>query len=193
MTATTKVYPEWVQAQRKRGTTVKKKGDTYYLYKRTSKRIPGKKYPQPVDTYIGIITPEGVIPSNKRKVSLAEIEVWEYGFSKAIWDLCPEDWKKPLGGDWEDVLKIIILKWSPNSHLGRANDLKAERDFHYQFPSQASSLGRRFHRAHGMDIGELECLKTIYLVSLEGKTVVSKINPEQRVLIDRLGLEMEAR
>ena len=56
MASTEKVYPAWVQAQRIRGTTVKKKGDSYYLYKRTSKRVPGKKYPQPVDTYIGIIT-----------------------------------------------------------------------------------------------------------------------------------------
>ncbi|MCL0201882.1 DUF2452 domain-containing protein [Klebsiella pneumoniae] len=63
MTAAEKRYPDWVQEQRTRGTTVKKKGDTYYLYKRTSRRVPGKKYPQPVDTYIGIITPEGVIKS----------------------------------------------------------------------------------------------------------------------------------
>ncbi|SDB58912.1 hypothetical protein [Butyrivibrio sp. INlla16] len=42
---TEKVYPEWVQAQRVKGTTIKKKGDSYYLYKRTSKRVPGKKYP----------------------------------------------------------------------------------------------------------------------------------------------------
>jgi len=38
-----KVYPEWVQQQRTKGTTVKKVGNTYYLYKRTSKRVPGKK------------------------------------------------------------------------------------------------------------------------------------------------------
>ena len=50
MPVTEKRYPDWVQAQRTRGTTVKKKGDTYYLYKRTSRRVPGKKYPQPVDT-----------------------------------------------------------------------------------------------------------------------------------------------
>lgn len=39
------VYPEWVQEQRVKGTTVKKVGNTYYLYKRTSKRIPGKNTP----------------------------------------------------------------------------------------------------------------------------------------------------
>lgn len=53
----------------------------------------GKKYPQPVDTYIGLITPDGVIESHKRKISLTDIEVWEYGYSKAVFDLCPSDWK----------------------------------------------------------------------------------------------------
>ncbi len=119
MPATPVTYPDWVQAYRSRGTTIKKKGDAYYLYKRTSKRVPGKKYPQPVDTYIGIITPDGVVRTNKKKVTVTDIEVWEYGFSKAVWDLCPDSWKKPLGGDWEDVLRIILLKWSPTSYLGR--------------------------------------------------------------------------
>ena len=110
MPVTEKKYPDWVQKYRIKGTTVKKKGDSYYLYKRTSRRVKGKKYPQPVDTYIGVITPEGVIQSNKRKVSLTDAEVWEYGFSKAVWELCPDDWKKPLGDDWQDVLSIILLK-----------------------------------------------------------------------------------
>ncbi len=50
MPKTGKTYPDWVQEYRVRGTTVKKKGEKYYLYKRTSRRVPGKKYPQPVDT-----------------------------------------------------------------------------------------------------------------------------------------------
>lgn len=76
------IYPEWVQEQRVKGTTVKKIGGTYYLYKRTSKRVPGKKYPQPVDTYVGIITPDGVIESKKKKLATTSIEVKEYGFRK---------------------------------------------------------------------------------------------------------------
>ena len=82
MPVTEKKYPDWVQKHRTKGTTVKKRGDSYYLYKRTSRRVKGKKYPQPVDTYIGVITPEGVIQSNKRKVDLTDAEVWEYGFQK---------------------------------------------------------------------------------------------------------------
>ena len=127
MPVTEKKYPDWVQKYRIKGTTVKKKGDSYYLYKRTSRRVKGKKYPQPVDTYIGVITPEGVIQSNKRKVSLTDAEVWEYGFSKAVRELCPDDWKKPLGDDWQDVLSIILLKQSPTSYIRKTRVMKKNR------------------------------------------------------------------
>ena len=190
MPMTEKRYPDWVQEQRTRGTTVKKKGDTYYLYKRTSRRVPGKKYPQPVDTYIGIITPEGVLKSEKKKISLGGIEVKEYGFSRAVWQLCPEGWKKPLGNDWEDVLSIILLKWSPETYLLKERILKTERDFHYQFPAQASSLSRRLYKEYGVGLEELQMLKSIYLLYFEKEKVVSKINPEQEELLGKIGVEL---
>ena len=84
MPKTGKTYPDWVQEYRTRGTTVKKNGEKYYLYKRTSRRVPGKKYPQPVDTYIGVITPEGVQKSDKKKVTLTDASVKEFGFSRAV-------------------------------------------------------------------------------------------------------------
>ena len=169
MPATAKTYPEWVQKQRTRGTTVKKKGDSYYLYKRTSKRVPGKKYPQAVDTYIGLITPEGIVCSDKKKVSLSSIEIREYGFTKAIQELCPDSWKKPLGEDWEDVLRHIVLKWSPESYLKDEGRKKAEEELHYQFAAQAASLSRRICKKSGVDVKDLVTLKTIYLVRIEKK------------------------
>ena len=175
MPVTEKKYPDWVQKYRTQGKTVKKKGDAYYLYNRTSKRVSGKKYPQPVDTYIGIITPEGVIETNKKKVDLTDIEVWEYGFSKAITFLCPKGWKAPLGNDWEDVLKILICSWSPNSYL-KTEGIKNKEDFRYQFNVQASSYSRRFFKEYGMDMKELEILKNIYLLKIGEKQAVSKIN-----------------
>lgn len=190
MPATRKVYPDWVQAQRTRGTTVKKKGDTYYLYKRTSRRVPGKKYPQPVDTYIGVITPDGVVESGRRKISLAGIEVKEYGFSRAVWQLCPEGWKKPLGDDWEDVLSIIIRKWSPETYLVKERAIKQEGDLHYQFGAQSSSLSRRIHKEHGVDVSRLQELKSIYMVYLEKESVVSKISPEQEQLLESMGVDL---
>lgn len=190
MPVTEKRYPDWVQAQRVRGTTVKKKGDTYYLYKRTSRRVPGKRYPQPVDTYIGIITPEGIIKSEKKKVSLGGIEVREYGFSKAVWQLCPEGWKKPLGEDWEDVLSILLWKWSPETYLSKERTLKTEQDLHYQFNAQAASLSRRIYKEHGVGLKELQILRSIYLLYLEKEKVVSKVSMEQEELLTKTGVNL---
>lgn len=186
-----KKYPDWVQKYRTRGTTVKKKGDAYYLYKRTSRRVKGKKYPQPVDTYIGVITPEGVIQSNKKKVSLSDAEVWEYGFSKALWELCPEGWKKPLGDDWKDVLSSIILKCSPRSYIQRESAVKKETDFHYQFAAQTASLSRRIYKEWGVDLEELHRLDTVYLICLDKNEVISKISEEQQELLDRIKVRFE--
>ena len=191
MPATEKIYPEWVQEYRTRGMTVKKKGESYYLYKRTSKRVPGKKYPQPVDTYVGLITPNGVVYSDKKKVALSNIEVREYGFSKAVQELCPAEWKKPLGKDWENVLNIILLKHSSESYLKDKEGLKKESDFRYQFAAQSASLSRRLKNKYGVELKDLEVLKTIYLVRIEKNTVISAVSPEQRKLIDQLGLKLE--
>ena len=191
MPVTQKTYPEWVQKYREKGTTVKKKGDAYYLYKRTSKRVPGKKYPQPVDTYIGIITPDGVVETNKKKVTLTDIEVWEYGFSKAVTYLCPKGWKDPLGNDWEDILRILICDWSENSYLGM-EPIRNKSEFRYQFASQAASLSRRIYKAYKVEIKELEMLKSIYLLVMGKEKVISKITTEQHELLDRIGLKLEA-
>lgn len=184
------VYPQWVQEYRTRGMTVKKVGNAYYLYKHTSRRVPGKKYPQPVDTYVGIITPEGVIESKKKKLSLAGIEVKEYGFSQAVWQLCPEDWKKPLGEDWEDVLLIIIRKCSPESCFTKEREIKEEKDFRYSFAAQTASLSRRLYKKYGAGLEELGMLKSIYLVYFDKGKAVSKVSEEQERLLKKLGVEI---
>lgn len=190
MPKTEKKYPDWVQKQRTRGTTVKKKGDTYYLYKRTSRRVPGKKYPQPVDTYIGIVTPEGVIKSEKKKVALGEIEVREYGFSRTVWQLCPEGWKKPLGDDWEAVLLAILQKWSPETYLMKERSIKTEQEIHYQVKAQAASLSRRIYKEHGAGFQELQILKNIYLLYFGKEKVISKVSAEQEELLGKLKVEL---
>lgn len=190
MPVTEKKYPEWVQKFRTKGKTVKKKGDTYYLYSRTSKRVAGKKYPQPVDTYIGIITPDGIIESDKKKVSLSDIEVWEYGFSMAIAALCPEGWKKALGADWEEVMKIIVCDWSDASCF-RMEEMREKEEFRYQFGAQAGALMRRILKEHGVSVKELAPLKKVFVVKIGKKKVLSKIDPEQQELLNRIGLKLE--
>lgn len=191
MPKTEKTYPDWVQAYRTTGTTVKRKGDKYYLYKRTSRRVPGKQYPQAVDKYIGVITPEGVIESDKKKISTSDVEVYEYGFSHAIWQLCPREWKMPLGEDWEDVLKLIILKASPQSYMRQEKPSRSEKEMHHQMAAQMASLSRRLFKETGFGIEAFEPLKTIYLVKMKEGEIISKIYPNQKELIRALDLDME--
>ena len=193
MPRTEKKYPEWVQAQRRVGTTVKEKGGNYYLYKRTSRRVPGKKYPQPVDTYIGIITPDGVVETKRRKVTVTDIEVYEYGFSEAVLQTCPESWKKAIGEDWEEYLWTIIKGHSPSTYLSREKTVKAPEAFHHNYAVQTASLNRRMKQEAGTDLKELMELQNIYLIYLEKEPVVSHISPEQKELLERHMIRLEYR
>ena len=190
MARTEKVYPEWVQKYRERGTTIKKKGDSYYLYKRTSRRVPGKKYPQPVDTYVGIITPDGVIQTQRKRVELTDIEVRESGYSNTLWQLCPQAWKDALGDEWEDVLKTLILKWSPQSYLGKDYIERDSKEFHCSFGAQAGMLSRRIFKEYKVDLKELEILKSVYLVYIGKEEAVSRLDEAQKNLLEKLGVEL---
>ncbi len=189
-----RVYPGWVQKQKTTGTTVKKVGNNYYLYKHSSKRVPGKKNPVPVDTYIGKVTPEGIEKSGSKKVVVndAEVIVKEYGFSRSVEALCPAGWKEPLGKDWQEVLDFIIARESPESYVRQVREVPELLDPHIQLGAQKSALQRRMKKEHGVDFKELKQLSSIYMVSVSGKKLVSKISEEQKKLLERLELKLEA-
>ena len=107
--------------------------------------------------------------------------------------LCPQDWKKPLGDDWEDILAIIIVKWSPNSYLTKEREIRKEADYHYQFAAQQGSLSRRIYKKYGVDVDDLRMLSDIFLVYLEKETVVSKISTKQKTFLEELGINLEVR
>lgn len=56
-----KIYPDWVEKEHVKGTSIKQIGENYYLYECTSKKVRGKIYPVSIQRYIGKITPEGLI------------------------------------------------------------------------------------------------------------------------------------
>ena len=56
-----KIYPDWVEKEHVKGTSIKQIGDNYYLYECTSKKVKGKSYPVSIQRYIGKITLEGLI------------------------------------------------------------------------------------------------------------------------------------
>lgn len=188
-----KIYPEWVQKQRTKGTTVKKVGNNYYLYQHTSKRVPGKKYPVPVDTYIGKITPNGIEKSGSKKVSAkdTEVTVKEYGFSRTVELLCPAGWKEPLGKDWRKVLDFIIVRESPESYIAQIREIPESLDAHIQLGAQKTALQRRMKKEYGVELKDLRPLQTVYLVRIAEKSFLSKLTAEQKQLLERMNLTLE--
>lgn len=188
-----RVYPDWVQEQKTIGTTVKKVGNNYYLYKHSSKRVPGKKNPVPVDTYIGKITPAGIERSSSRKIDTTDTEVTvkEYGFSRSVELLCPVGWKEPLGKDWQKVLDFIIVRESPESYITQIRKVPESLDPHVQLGAQKAALQRRIKKEYGVEFKELRLLSTVYTVRIAGKNLISKISDEQEKLLKKLGLELE--
>ena len=161
------------------------------LYKRTSRRIQGKKYPQPVDTYIGVITPEGVIKSCRRIVTVTDIEVYEYGFTEAVMQLCPESWKKAIGEDWEEYLRIIITENSKGSYLFKEAEIRKKEEFHHSYEPQVAALNRRMRLELGTDLNELSMLKDVYLIYLEKGPVVSRISEGHKEFMNKYGIRLE--
>lgn len=183
------VYPDWVQKYRVRGTTIKRKGDNFYLYRRTSKRVPGKKYPQTVDTYIGVITQDGVIDAEKKVVPVnSGCEVYEYGFSNVLMRICPEEWKKANGNDWQKILLVLINKISDISYLKHEFEIPDENDYRVAWKAQYSSLIRKIKNAYDVERRDLECLKTIFIVYLGKAKFISHISEEQQRVLDQLGI-----
>lgn len=180
------VYPDWVQQYRTRGKTVKKKGDNYYLYSRTSKRVPGKKHPQPVDTYIGVITPDGVINAKSKIVQVDVCDVYEFGFSKVLQVICPDEWKLAVGKDWEKILQILIQKESVNTYLVHDVEIPDPNGFDVSWGSQYAMLLRRIRKIYNVDRQDLEKLKYIYVVYHGKVKFFSRISQEQQAVLDRL-------
>lgn len=177
-------YPDWVNQFKKKGTSVKKVGDSYYLYSNTSKYVRGKKYPQPIQSFIGIITPDGVVETHRKKVSLTDIEVYEYGFSTAILSLCSKEWKKKLGKDWYDVICNIIISYSDNSYVLREGTFRDNTQLHHKIQGQ----GDKLFKDTNITVDMLFPLKKIYIVYIDHKTAVSKISKEQQEILDKYGI-----
>jgi len=102
--------PDWVLKHQTKGTQAVRIGKGYYLYKITSQWDPIKKRPKKItEKYLGVITPEGVIPSKHERVlqSMTSITTKEFGASWFVLEnnkdivetlkvLYPHTWKELL-------------------------------------------------------------------------------------------------
>ena len=183
-------YPDWVNAFKEKGTSVKKVGGEYYLYRATSKRVPGMKYPQPVETYIGRITEEGVIRTGKKKISTDRVRVYEYGMSYTLQSLLPEAFlinshdRETLQYAFLHIVKLV----SPKSYLLRGLELPEASDLHINLNVQQ----KRYERLAGIKIEDLRPLSELYLVETRECDMLSEATPEMREILTKMGVEIDA-
>lgn len=183
-------YPDWVNAFKVKGTSVKKVGNEYYLYRSTSKRVPGKKYPQPIQEYIGTITKEGVIQSHVRKISTDRVRVYEYGMSYAMQSLLPDAFL--INSHDRETLRFaflhIVKQVSPKSYLLRNIELPTLSELHIKLSMQL----KRYERLTKISIEELRPLSELYLVETRECDMLSELTPEMNEIFAKLGVEINA-
>jgi hypothetical protein len=179
-----------VNAFKEKGTSVKKVGNEYYLYRSSSKRVPGKKYPQPIHEYIGTITKNGVIRTNVRKISTDRVKVYEYGMSYALQSLLPE--KFLVNSHDRETLRFaflhVVIHVSPKSYLLRNTELPTLSELHISLSAQL----KRYERLTGISIEELRPLSELYLIETRECDMLSEVTSEMREIFTRLGVEINA-
>lgn len=193
--ASKKLYPDWVMEFKKPGYVIKEHNGSFYYYRRTSRRIPGIKNPQPYDKYIGIIDKEhGLVESDKRLLDVKDIYVYEYGFSCAVVYLCPTGWKNVAGQDWEPLLHAVILSDSERSYLTLnlpdQSALKAP-EIKERMNTQKQTLYRRIKTEYDVSREQLLSLGTIQLLRFGMNDLLSHISDDQAKMIKALNIPME--
>ena len=183
-------YPDWVNAFKEKCTSVKKIGNEYYLYRATSKRVPGKKYPQPIEEYIGKITKEGVIRTKARKISTDRVRVYEYGMSYAMQTLLPEAFL--INSHDKETLRYaflqIVKQYSPRSYLLRGVELPDLSELHINLNMQI----KRYERLSEISIESLRPLSELYLVETRECDMLSEVTPEMVEMFTGLGVKIDA-
>ena len=106
-----KELPPWVEKYRETGTTFRKRGDGYAMFKVSSTYVKGKKYPKLNQEYLGVVYKEGFVP---KKIDVNIIAPLEFGLSNFIYshfkrDLFRTCFNYKTNGD--EIIKISIIKY----------------------------------------------------------------------------------
>ena len=103
------LLPDWAKKYKTKGYDIRLRNNNYVLYKISSVRVEGKKYPQPVQEYIGIITEKDGLLEKKRKISDYQEEILEYGLSHYIYSNYRRALQRSLFNLTGDVATNIII------------------------------------------------------------------------------------
>ena len=107
--------PQWAKEQRQKGTEIKEISRKYYLCKVSSKWDPKIKRSRKISgEYLGVLTPEGLVPVQRKLVPVNELTVSkEFGASWFL-NLLTQDIKKQLQirfpDIWKELYAICILR-----------------------------------------------------------------------------------
>jgi hypothetical protein len=188
-------YPDYVSQYRPKGTIVKQVHGTYYVYKATSKRVEGKKYPvHVIEGVIGKIDEHGFHELTKAVVDTTRVRVLECGFTnyllmfEDLYIVSKNGYTKSLK---KSLYRSLIVYLSPNSYLTEDKNSKIRPlDFFVEkmgigIPNQISAIQRMI----GQDLNDIASLKYICLVMMGDRMFESELTEGQKQLIEKLGVD----
>ena len=188
-------YPDYVKRFRPKGTVVKKVNDSYYVYKATSKRVPGKNYPvQVVEGIEGKIDESGFHPVSSVRVELGEVVVRECGFTNYLLqfeDLYIANFTGRAKKDSRTIFRSLIVYLSNNSYLGDETDIdifstdELAEKYGIGIPNQLTVIQKLIE----CSLEQLEPLKYICNVRMGGKLFHSRLTKTQIDLLRKLGVQ----
>ncbi len=121
------------------------------------------------------------------ELPVRDIQIFEYGFSKALLALVPDKWKAGLKEDWLPILLSYIEELSPTSYLLEITPKKETGQPHY-----AGMHRMKLNKLLQVNISELfEKLHTILLVKENNEVFIANCKPEQIAFLKSLNIKLE--
>lgn len=191
-----KKYPDYIKRYKPKGTIVKKVRDIYYVYKATSKRVPGKSYPvQVIEGLVGKIDENGFHESFITLVDSEVVTIREYGFTNYLL-LFEENFVLDSSAhrkkaDLSIIYRSIIVYLSSNSYLTEESKQpiygidELISKYKISITKQIKAL-LRILELDSLEI--LDPLKYVCRVKMGNKIFKSELNKIQKDLINKLGV-----
>lgn len=187
-------YPENITKHRPKGCIIKKVNNKYYVYKATSKRVEGKKYPvQVIEGLVGEIDERGFHELSTAKVNTERVEIREYGFTNFLLMFEDEYVSRQASHikvkDIKHIYHSLIVYLSPMSYLQdeeniESVDVLAEK-FGIGLPKQLTSISNSIE----MNLKDIEELKYICLVKMGNRRFYSDLTARQKEILEKIGVK----
>lgn len=190
-------YPDYISKFRPKGTIVKSVRGVYYVYKATSKRVEGKKYPvQVIEKLLGKIDENGFHSLDRALVDTTRVRIREYGFTNYLLqyeDMFCAKQNKGTKALQRSLYRSLIVYLSPNSYL---QDMSSPPIRPLEFFVEKLSIGIP-NQIHGLskmmelDLAVLEPLKYLCCVRMGDRLFEGELTPTQKTLLEELGITQD--